>query len=259
MKANFVRFLILPANLAAMFFSLPAMAEPTLHHEVLAAQVAGSTIAVLVKVTDTDADRGRYGVTTILPAAGHCITAFTDDLYESSGVFCYRAQLWEDETPVEQVSIQVLETVGDSNWAVLSWKSKAASPIRDRSIRLVMGAPGGLYSDNGDQVFPLGGLAAFNSAHPYAWLYERDDQALNQVYQRMLDAIPRASQQYAEESIRFLREDERRWVNSKEISCAPQRTNDPERCRWLVTAQRIETLNAWTVWDGTASVPVLEQ
>ncbi|QBR00137.1 lysozyme inhibitor LprI family protein [Paraburkholderia pallida] len=237
----FTRFLILAVGIVMEFFAMTAVAEPTLHLNVEAAHVEANThnIALLVKVTDNDSGKDSSDrITTTLPVVSSCVASFKDDIQWRVGP-CYGVQIWENGIPVESLKVRVLDTIGDSNWTVLTWKSNSPHPVSQRSIKAIIGASGGWYTDNDREVFLLGSLPSFNPARPYAWLYDRDDRALNDLYQQILSGL---SGKNAERNAENLRTDERLWVGKKERYCRASVSSDADRCLWLVTANRIEAL-----------------
>jgi len=102
---------------------------------------------------------------------------------------------------------------------------------------MIAGIANGWYSDNPDENFPLAAQPTFDPARPYSWLYQRADRALNDNYRRIL---ARYAQNHDENRARGLRIAERNWVDHKVSECRD--SGEPERCRWLATEERLDTI-----------------
>ncbi|MBZ5792766.1 DUF1311 domain-containing protein [Burkholderia contaminans] len=222
------------------FFSANALAEATLHVEVEAVHVDENSprVSLLVKVTDTDASKDNFGRITMtsLPPHGSCIARFDEDEQFVVGP-CAAVHVRENGSPVKLIKVRILDTRGDHDWMVLTWNSLFALPPSQRSVKMIVGVANGWYSNNPEENFPLGDFQSFDPARPYSWLYRRADRALNDNYRRILS---RYANNNDEAQARGLRVEERIWIDHKESECRD--SDEPERCRWLVTEDRLDAL-----------------
>ncbi|CAE6792949.1 lysozyme inhibitor LprI family protein [Paraburkholderia nemoris] len=234
---RFVRFASVSVSVIAAMFAVTAAAESTLTAAVVAANLDAAThrSAVLLQVTDKDASKDEYGrIITTLPAVSNCTAPFKDDVYSRVGT-CYAVRVFEDGIPVEAVKVRVLDTADDKNWAVLSWDSRSAQPSAQRSIRVQIGVPEGLYNDNRDEDFKLGSLSKFDPANPYAWLYAGADRGLNLSYRTLLSA--RSGKQADN-----FRNEQREWIRARDTSCNEALEGEVQRCQWVATYNRLREL-----------------
>lgn len=221
------------------FSSIPALAEDTLHLEVEAANVdtTGQRVSLLVKVKDNDSGKDNSGrITTTLPAPGSCSPRFKDGVQFVVGP-CFGVQLWENGNPVETVKVRVLDTHGDSNYAVLTWNSTSTLPASERWVKAIVGVANGWYSDNPDTAFPIRNFPLFNPGRPYAFLLGLDDRELNLAYHNVMSSFHGKD---ADRQVTSLRDEERVWVGHKENDC--REAGDPDRCRWLATVDRLDVV-----------------
>ncbi|MCA8273534.1 DUF1311 domain-containing protein [Burkholderia sp. AU30280] len=227
------------AGICALF-SANALAEATLHLEVEAVHVDENSprVSLLVKMTDTDADKDSYGrvTRTSLPAPGSCVARFDGDEQHVVGP-CAAFHVWENGSPVKAVKVRILDTRGDHDWVVLTWNSIFVLPPSQRSVKMLAGVANGWFSNNPDEIFTLADPPSFDPARPYNWLYQRADRALNDNYRRILS---RYAKNNDENRARGLRIEERVWVDHKVSECRD--SGEPERCRWLTTEERLDTI-----------------
>ncbi|KFG95599.1 hypothetical protein GQ56_0120195 [Burkholderia paludis] len=227
------------AGICALF-SANALAESTLHLDVEAVHVDEHSprVSMLVKVTDNDAGKDNFGriTKTSLPPPGRCVARFEESEQFVVGP-CAAVHVRENGSPVKLVNVRILDTRGDHAWMVLTWNSIFVLPASQRSVKMIAGVANGWYSDNPDDSFPLADFPSFDPARPFNWLYRRADQALNDSYRRILS---RYAQNNDEARARSLRVEERVWVDHKVSECRD--SGEPERCRWLVTEDRLDAL-----------------
>jgi len=234
---RFIRYASVSVSLIAATFAVTAAAESTLTATVVAANIDAAThrAAVLLQVTDKDSSKDEDGrIITTLPAVSNCIAPFKDDIYSRVGT-CYAARVFEDGVPVDAVKVRVLDTADDKNWAVLSWDSRSEQPSAQRSVRVQVGVPGGLYNDNRDEDFKLGSVSRFDPAKPYLWLYAGADRALNLSYRTLLAA--RSGKQADN-----LRIEQRAWIQARDTSCNEALEGEEQRCQWVATYNRLREL-----------------
>ncbi len=237
---SFTRLVVSALAGIGALFSANALAESTLHLELEAIHVDENSprVSLLVKVTDNNADKDNFGriTGTALPAPGRCVTRPDADEKLVVGP-CAVVHVWENGSAVKAVNVRILDTRGDHNWMVLTWNSIFVLPPSQRSVKMIAGVANGWYSDNPDDSFLLAARPTFDPARPYSWLYQRADRALNDNYRRIL---ARYAQNNEEDRARGLRIAERIWVDRKVSECRD--SGEPERCRWLATEERLDTI-----------------
>ncbi|HGL6714473.1 DUF1311 domain-containing protein [Burkholderia contaminans] len=237
---SFTRLVVSTLAGFCALFSANALAESTLHLEVEAVHVDENSprVSLLVKVTDTIADKDSFGriIGTSLPARGSCVARFDGDEQNVVGP-CAAVHVQENGSPVKAVKVRILDTRGNHNWMVLTWNSIFVLPPSQRSVKMIVGVANGWYSDNPEEIFQLAVLPSFDPARPYNWLYQRADRALNDNYRRIL---ARYAQKNDGNQARGLRVEERIWVDHKESECRD--SGEPERCRWLATEDRLDSI-----------------
>ncbi|MEK6347221.1 MAG: lysozyme inhibitor LprI family protein [Burkholderia sp.] len=223
-------------GLIAAIVSHAVQAESTLTMNVEAFHfdAAAHRASVLVEVTDTDAEQHDDNYITTLPAASRCISKQGDDIQNKIGT-CYGASVTENGVPAPVVQVRVLDTVGNRNWAVLSWASTASVPAAARSVRILIGEHYGFYTDNRDRDFALAGLPDFDPADPYGWLYRQADRALNVSYRKAV-----ASK--TGNDLTFLKETERDWIPNRDRDCAEAIPDEQTHCLWAATVEQERSL-----------------
>ncbi|WJV25545.1 MULTISPECIES: hypothetical protein [Pseudomonas] len=204
-------------------------------------------VTALVKITDNhprESPACWEKIPALLPP-GECQTRFEEDL--SLWRPCYVVHLWEDDTPVPEVKVTILDTVGFDSWMLLEYASMRKDGYAG-GFRVEIGWKG-LSSENRQTTYEPFFLSRsdFDPERPYRLLYTDADKDMRVLYNNRLASFQRTNN---EKQVTLLQEAQRRWVYSMEDGCRDQPPEQAERCQWIATQQRLftlkdETTNPW--------------